>query len=175
MLQPRSLNSAASQSSNSRCDGGKPWVEIDLSQLQHQGQSGSGFNALSEADPSQILSLVKQLSGSVTEVGTSDIDGTATTEYQGQIDLAKSPTGTGFISPQMAQSLGLTDIPVDVWVDGSGRARQVATSFTVIGLTISAQVNLGSFGTPVSVSAPPAADTANGSSLLQGGELGNLL
>jgi hypothetical protein len=50
----------------------------------------------------------------------------------------------------------------------------VATSFTVIGLTVKAQEELGSFGTPVSVSAPPADEVADGSGLLQGGQLGNL-
>jgi hypothetical protein len=156
-------------------DGGKTWVEVDLSQLrQQQGQSVSGVGALSEADPSQILALLQQLGGSVTRVGTADAEGVPTTEYQGRIDLAASSGTSSIVSRQVAQSLGLSDVPVDVWVDGAGRARQVATSFTVIGVSIKAQVNFGNFGVPVSVSAPPAGDTANGSSLLQSGGLGDV-
>jgi hypothetical protein len=160
----------------SALDGGKPWVHVDLSQFEQQeSENDGGIGALSDGDPSQILGLLQQLGTSVTEVGTADIDGVPTTEYQGQIDLTKTSTGSTIISSQMAQSLGLTNIPVDVWVDSAGRARQVSTSFTVLGLDVKAQVNLGSFGTPVSVSAPPADQTADGSSLLQTGKLSNLL
>jgi hypothetical protein len=156
-------------------DGGKPWVHVDVSQFeQHQSQSSGPAGALSTGDPTQVLQMLQQLGGSVTEVGHADIDGVSTTEYQGQIDLTKSTTGSTIVSPQMALALGLQNVPVDVWVDNQGRARQVATSFTVIGLTVKAQEELGSFGTPVSVSAPPADEVADGSGLLQGGQLGNL-
>jgi hypothetical protein len=156
-------------------DGGKPWVHVDLSQFeQRQGQSSGPTGALSTGDPTQVLRLLQQLGGSVTEVGTANVDGVPTTEYQGQIDLSHSTTGSTVISQQMAQALGLQNVPVDVWVDNEGRARQVETSFTVLGLSVKAQEQLGSFGTTVSVSAPPADQVADGSSLLQSGQLGSL-
>lgn len=156
-------------------DGGKPWVHVSLSQYeQSQGQSTGPAGALSTGDPTQVLQLLHQLGGSVTEVGSADIGGTPTTEYQGEIDLTSSSTGSTIVGQQLAQGLGLQNIPVDVWVDGSGRARQVETSFTVLGLTVKAQEQLGSFGTAVSVTAPPADQVADGSGLLQNGKLGSI-
>lgn len=157
----------------SALDGGKPWVEVDLSQFEQQAEGGLG--GLADGDPTEILGLLQQLAGSVTEVGPQNIDGTPTTEYKGTIDLAGGTTSSTIISKQLAQTLGLSAVPVEVWVDSAGRARQVATTFTVVGLTVTAQENLGSFGTPVSVSPPPPAQTADGSSLLQNGDLGHLL
>ncbi|MDE3085429.1 MAG: hypothetical protein KGJ77_01575 [Acidobacteriota bacterium] len=166
----------------SQVAGGKTWVHVNLSQyLQSQGQSQSGSplgglsQGLSDGDPTEILALLKQLGAQVTEVGPGQVDGVATIEYQGVLDLSGGTTGSTLISPQIAQGFGLTSIPVDVWVDGQGRARRVSTSLSIFGITIKAQEQLGSFGTPVSVSAPPADQVADGSGLLQGGQLGNLL
>lgn len=169
-------------------DGGKPWVHVDAgSYLQKQGQSAGPLSGFSDGDPTQVLGMLEQMSGAVTEVGTANVDGVPTTEYQGTIDLtgrsgaagggsgtSGGSTGSTVVSPQIAQALGLTDIPVDVWVDGDGRARRVQTSFAFFGITVSAQEGLGSFGDPVSVSAPPAGDVADGSSLLDSGQLDNL-
>lgn len=156
-------------------DGGKPWVHVSLSQFeQNSGQTSGPAGALSTGDPAQVLQLLHQLGGSVTQVGTAQIGGVPTTEYQGQIDLTSGTTGSTIVSQQFAQALGLQNIPVDVWIDDSGRARQVETSFTVLGLTIKAQEQIGSFGTGVSVTAPPADQVADGTALLQGGQLGNI-
>jgi hypothetical protein len=164
----------------SAADGGKPWVHVDLSQYeQSQGQSslnlGGLSQGLSDGDPTKILALLKQLGAQVTQVGSGQVGGVATTEYEGVLDLSGGTTGSTIVSPQIAQAFGLTSIPVDVWIDQQGRARQVSTSLSVFGITIKAREQLGSFGTPVAVSAPPADQTADGSSLLRGGQLGNLL
>lgn len=160
----------------SAVDGGKPWVSVSLSDFEHsQGQSSSPIGNLSLGDPTQILGLLKQLTGSVTQVGTSDIDGVPTTEYAGTIDLAGgATTGSTIISPAAAQALGLSNIPIDVWVDDQGRARQVQTSFSVLGLSVKALVHMGSFGTHVSVQPPPSDQVADGSALLHSGQLGSL-
>ncbi|HAM02777.1 MAG TPA: hypothetical protein DCQ30_11235 [Acidimicrobiaceae bacterium] len=159
----------------STLDGGKPWVSVNLSDYEHsQGQSNPLGN-LSLGDPSQALALIKQLAGSVTEVGTSDLDGVPTTEYAATVDLAGSgTTSSTLVSPQIAQALGLSSVPIDVWVDDQGRARQEQTSFSVLGLTVKALVHLGSFGTPVSIPAPPPDQVADGSTLLHNGQLGSL-
>ena len=170
-------------------DGGKPWVHVDASRYeQRQGQSAGPLGGFSDGDPTHVLSMLEQMSGAVTVVGTANVDGVPTTEYQGTIDLtgsssSKSSSGSGdagsstsstVLSPAIAQALGLTDIPVDVWIDGAGRARRVQTSFAIFGLTIKAQEGFGSFGAPVSVTAPPAGDVADGTSLLESGQLDNI-
>ena len=156
-------------------DGGKPWVHVLLSQFeQGQSQSSNPFGSLSDGDPTKILALLQQLGAQVTQVGTSRIDGVATTEYQGVLDLAGGTTSSTIVSQQLAQALGLSSVPVDVWIDGQGRARQVSMSLSVFGLTVKAGEHLGSFGAPVSVSAPPADQVADGSSQIHNGKLGSL-
>lgn len=160
-------------------DGNKPWVSVNSSDyLAKQGQSAGPLGGFSDGDPSQVLSMLRQLNGNVTEVGTAVIDGEVTTEYQSTIDLSganKGSTSSTIISQQLAQAFGLTSLPIEVWIDGQGRARQVKTSFSLFGLTISALSHIGSFGTPVSVSAPPASQTADGTALLNSGQLGDIL
>ncbi|MHB8680537.1 MAG: hypothetical protein ACYDA2_00365 [Acidimicrobiales bacterium] len=160
-------------------DGNKPWVEVNLADyLAKQGQSAGPLGGFTDGDPTQVLAMLRQLTGGVTQVGSAVIDGEQTTEYQGTIDLAGTnggSTSSTIISRQLAQAFGLSSLPVDVWIDGAGRARQVKTSFTLFGLTVSALTHIGSFGTPVSVSAPPPSQTTDGTSLLNSGQLGNVL
>jgi len=156
-------------------DGGKPWVAVNLSDYEHSQGSSDPLANLSLGDPTQALGLIKQLGGSVTQVGTSDVDGVPTTEYAATVDLAgDGTTSSTLVSPQIAQSLGLSAVPIDIWVDDQGRARQEQTSFSVLGLTVKALMHLGSFGTPVSVQAPPPDEVADGSALLHNGQLGSL-
>jgi hypothetical protein len=165
-------------------DGGKPWVSVNLSSyLQKQGNGGGALGDLSTGDPTQILGLLQQASGDVTTVGPATVDGVATTHYRGTIDLSKTtpsaPAGTSVASPAQLQQLehafGLGSLPVDVWVDSQGRARQVQVRLSLLGLTVSVTMNLGDFGAPVSVTAPPSDQTADGSGLLAGGQLGSIL
>lgn len=167
-----------SSPSLSAIDGNKLWVHVNTSAYEQKlGQSDGPLGGFSTGDPSQVLGLLKNLTGNVTDVGTADINGTPTTEYQATIDLigTGSSTSSTILSKQFAQALGLSNIPVDVWIDSAGRARQLKTSFSLFGLTVFALEGIGSFGTPVSVSAPPPDQTTDGTSLLNGGQLGNLL
>jgi hypothetical protein len=161
-------------------DGGKPWVKVDASKyLQKQGQDSGPLGGFSDGDPTQALAMLEQLGTNVTVAGHQVIDGAQTTEYDGSIDLSsvgtRSSTSSTVISKQLMQALGLSTLPVKVWVDDAGRARQVQTTLTVFGITVSATEKIGSFGIPVTVTAPPSADTADGTALLDNGQLGNLL
>lgn len=161
----------------SAVDGGKPWIHVSASDFQKDPSQSGPIGALADGDPTQILTLLKQLGASVTEVGQAQVGGVPTTEYQGTIDLtggAGGGAGSTALGHQLAQSLGLQSVPFDVWIDHAGRARQLRTSFKVIGLTVTAEEQLGSFGSAVSVTPPPADQTADGSTLLHSGQLGNL-
>jgi len=155
-------------------DGGKQWVSFTLAGFQQEVGSSDPLISLADGNPTATLGLLESLTGTVTEAGKSDIDGVPTTEYQADLNLAHPTTSSTIISSALAQTLGLSSVPVDVWVDSAGRARQVSTTFSVLGLTVTAQVGLNSFGSPVSVTAPPADEVVPGSALLQGGQLGSV-
>jgi len=178
-LQMRQIGSTlyVSAPQLSSLDGGKPWVQVNTNDyLQKVGQSAGPLGGFSDGDPTQVLSMLDHLSAGVTNLGPALVGGIETTRFRGTIDLTgtSSSPGSTVISSQMASALGLTSLPIDVWIDGQGRARQVQTSFSLFGLTVGAKVDLGGFGTPVSVAVPGADSTADGSSLLDSGQLGNL-
>lgn len=158
-------------------DGGKPWVHVSASSyLQKEGQSTGPLGGFATGNPSDVLGLLQHLTGNVTTVGQEQVDGVQTTHYRATIDLTSPGTSTSstVLSQQLAQALGLADVPVDVWLDSAGRLRQLKTSFDILGLTVGATEQMGSFGSPVTVTVPPASQTADGTGLLSQGKLGSL-
>ena len=117
------------------------------------------------------------------------VGGVPTTEYRGTIDLSKAlgqvagaAPGTGAggsggssLSQGLAQAFGLGAIPVSVWVDNDGRARQVTMNMAIFGIHLDMTLGLSDFGESVTVTPPPADQVADGSSLLQGGQLPDIL
>lgn len=162
-------------------DGGKPWVHVDTSSYrQDQGQNAGALGGFQDGDPGQVLTLLQRLGAQVTDVGPADIGGVATTHYRGSVDLTSpstsgSSTGNGAFGRGLAKLFGFGAVPVDVWVDSDGRARQVQVTLSLFGVAVSAQEDFSDFGTPVVVDAPPAGQVADGSALLQSGMLKNLL
>ena len=64
---------------------------------------------------------------------------------------------------------------MSVWVDNDGRARQVTMNMSIFGIHLDMTFGLSDFGESVTVSPPPADQVADGSSLLQGGQLPDIL
>lgn len=104
--------------------GGKSWIKLDLDKATGGAISGA-MNA--SQDPASQLKLLSALSGA-KEVGKEKIGGDETTHYHGELDynqVAKS----GPLELRKAAGLALKvmenpTIPVDVWVDDSGRVRR---------------------------------------------------
>jgi hypothetical protein len=144
--------------------GGKPWLKADLSSLV--GNSG-----LNSYDPTQILSLLVGETDSITKVGAETVDGQKTTHYEAILDLNKSkasPTLTQLLA-KLEPILGGSTLPIDAWIDSSGKLVQTKMAMTLenppanapsagasafpIAETITE--NLSDYGVPVSVSVPP--------------------
>lgn len=155
---------------------GAPWVSVPESSYESQG----GLGSFTSPDPSQFLSGLDQVSDGVTEVGPGTVGGVAAVEYRADIDVSKASQSEGASSAQgqalqqALSQLGLTSVPVDVWVDSAGRLVQLAESLTIFGMHLQLTVDLSHYGVPVVVSPPPADQTTGGSGLLQNGELGKL-
>ena len=128
----------------SSATGGKPWVKVDLSAYENAIGSGTGdpLGGATSGDPAQLLQLLKKVGAQVTEVGPATIGGVPTTEYQATIDLSKAigqgtSSGSGAVlqpAQGLAQALGLGNVPVSVWVDNEGRARQMAMNLSLFGV-----------------------------------------
>jgi hypothetical protein len=107
------------------------------------------------------------------KVGTATIGGVETTEYSAAIDLSRTSGTTGVVQqmlPKLEQLIGSNELPVDVWVDGTGRLAQFEMNTELLHAPAGASSQeagafpiretitetLSKWGTTVNVSAPPA-------------------
>ncbi len=104
-----------------------PWVRLVLSELQGL----PGLEQLQEysSDPSQTLVFLEGVTGEVEEVGEEEVRGAATTHYRFTVDLGEAveqaDDRTRPFLEQQIETLGVTELPTEVWLDGEGRiARQ---------------------------------------------------
>ena len=150
----------------------KEWIELDLEALgADAGIDLSQLEQLGQGDPSQALDYLRA-TGSVEEVGTEEIGGVETTHYQGSIMLdsvveqvpAEQQEAVRKAIEKLKKQTGLTEIPVDVWVDGDGLLRRMSLTYTakvpVGGETQDASstvtMEFSDYGIEVDVEAPPA-------------------
>jgi hypothetical protein len=150
--------------------GAHPWVALDLaSRAKRPGEFG-GTSWPAAFSAASLLTRLRTVStAGFDERGAATVNGVATTAYAGEIDLAKlaglakdaAPSAAkalGSVEPQLAASV----VPVEVWVDAGGRIRQITASLTPAGAStpaLAVTIDLDDFGAPVSIAAPPAAET----------------
>jgi hypothetical protein len=113
---------------------GKTWVKGDAKTLStaDAGQLKQ-FGSLAGTDPRDIFGLLKAVSGSIEAVGTDEIRGVETSHYRATIDPAKleklvpaaQRESLGGLDQSIQQS-GLTEIPVEIWVDSEQRVRKLS-------------------------------------------------
>ncbi len=179
-----------------RIDGGKAWIRVDQSSYLHHESSLLGpLAGLSTGDPMQALAMLRDVSSSVTRVGTAQMNGVAVTEYRADVKIASlfgklgqsegavgSPgsgnSGASARRTRQAEKLlnahGIDSLPLYVWIDGQGRVRQVEVKVSLGGVTSTTVISMSAFGIPVAVAATPAAQTANGSSLMSGNAMSGM-
>jgi hypothetical protein len=101
----------------------------------------------------------------VTTVGPATVRSVPTTEYRASIDLTrvgqlKDPAGRAALQ-KLASELHATSLPVTVWLDGQGRVAQesykVSVPTSAGTTTTSATIGDYDFGSPMTISGPPAA------------------
>jgi hypothetical protein len=156
--------------------GGKPWISIDANKVAQQ-QYGTSLSELGGglSDPSDTLGYLRGAGDQVREIGPDTVDGAPTKHYDVTLDLDKASAGQ---SPQgrqatqkLEQQLGTHTLPAQVWVDDQGRLRKMTFSETIPNpgagqqqngpISIAVTETLSDFGTPVTVTAPPADQTAD--------------
>jgi hypothetical protein len=147
---------------------GKAWVEVPI------GSAGS--NAETE-NPTTLLAILEAGSSAVRRVGTARLDGVQTTIYTATIDPSQdlqhlSPQLRKLEQQSLSQFAGTTSVPVELWVDGQGRVRQLVEHATLTPKAESAAaaagtirmvvtVGLSHYGLPVSVTIPPASQVSH--------------
>src|SRR3954471_15249062 len=104
--------------------GGKSWIKLDLDKASGGAISGA-MNA--SQDPASQLKLLSVLTDA-KEVGKDKVGGEQTTHYHGDLDYNKvAKSGPRELRKAAELALKVTadaTVPVDVWIDDSGRVRQ---------------------------------------------------
>ena len=132
---------------------GKPWVlltpdskSIVISQLAATVQP-----ILAVASPASLVAFARSAS-SARNLGPGTVGGVATTHYRVVVDAAKLPASV----PSSITAGGKSSFPIDMYLDATGRPRQVSGTFSISGQTVTPTIVLSAYDAPVSVSAPPA-------------------
>jgi hypothetical protein len=159
--------------------GGKEWLKLDVAAAAKSRNVDLGqFRQLTQNDPTQMLAYLRATSGEIEKVGTEDVRGVETTHYRAKVDLDKvadqappnlRKTFRASID-SLKKGLGTDTIPVDVWVDHDNLVRRLAEHLPVAGGgQIDFSVDFYDFGTPVTISPPPASETLDLGKVLGGG------
>jgi hypothetical protein len=132
----------------------KPWLLIspDSSNplVQQLAASLGSVEQSSSLDQYATFTQAATITGQDSE----QLDGVDTTHYQLQVDVTQLPNDLPGRSDLL--SAGLTTLPLELWVDSSGRPVKITENFTVQGTAVSTVVTLGAFDAPVTITAPPA-------------------
>ncbi len=155
---------------------GKEWVRLDLAQLAKQQGVDLGSLVDSNPTPNGALAYLQGSTGKVRDLGKEKVKGVETTHYRATIDLERAAQRAKGSTRQSIRRVidvaGVKRLPVDVWVGDDGYVRKV-TYRQHSGRTQSAKITmeLYDFGSPVTITPPPAAAVIDFEKLLgaQGG------
>jgi hypothetical protein len=155
-----------------RYPGDEPWLRFDF-EAADRAQYGAPlyvFRPGRPDDPWQVLGFLPAAS-QASLLGTERVGGTSTRHYRATVrlsDLAElGPPQTRASRQRFQQMVGLSEVDIQVWLDGDGRLRRLRLSvplhltgaeWTSTGGEVvadtTATVEFSDFGTPVRVDAP---------------------
>lgn len=153
---------------------GKPWIGFSLSKL---GQA-AGIDVQSlenqgrQADPA-LNARMLTASKDVRSVGKETVGGVSTTHYAGTFALSDALAKLGSTERAQAQKIfsqtGLDTLKFNLWVDGRQLPRKLTLatpSSSKVDFTTT--MNYTAFNAPVTITAPPKDQVADGSQLRPG-------
>jgi len=151
---------------------GKSWIKFDMSALgagkgMDAGQLGAGQADKNPASDSTFLTGSKD----VKKVGTETVEGVKTTHYKGTVtvaDLKASLKGENKTvreqrekSLEQYQKMGIDSMTMDMWIDGDDHTKQFRMRGDADKGPMDMTITFLDYNKPVTVTAPPAKDTAD--------------
>jgi hypothetical protein len=155
---------------------GKSWLSIDLSSLQKEAAQDPSSGSLG-SNPAVMLQMLAQQGNTVVPLGPSTVDGSAVNGYSVTVNPARAEQQIkkAKLPPWMqlaVAGLKVHDLRFKVYVDQSGLLRsmvsQVSESTGAAGnVSFSETLDFSDYGTPVTVTTPPASQVESFEQLLQ--------
>jgi hypothetical protein len=145
---------------------GKTWVSADASTLA-SGDSGLGSDLNGMDDPSAMLHQLQNQGDPVASLGPSTFEGTSVNEYSATIPLSQLENDFGQLPAddrQLASAMLPSSITEKVYIDDTGLLRGVVVPISISldghSLSETVQMSYSNYGTPVTVTPPPANEVA---------------
>jgi hypothetical protein len=157
---------------------GKQWVSVDTSQFGSGNAGALGGGLATFGNPDAMLQQLRSEGGTVTSLGPTTYDGTAVTEYSVELPPSDIEKGLGELPSSVRHALssvGPSSIEAKVYVAHGNllKAIDLPLSFGLAGQTMYEDMTMvfSNFGTPVTVTPPPASEVTPFSQFA-GGALG---
>ncbi|AZP19749.1 DUF1396 domain-containing protein [Streptomyces aquilus] len=161
---------------------GKTWVKFDMSALSDEqlggGAAGAGQAEQNPAAESTFMTGAKD----VKEVGTEKVDGVETTHYTGTLTLDalrdsfknedKATREKREKSVQQYEKMGVDKLTMDMWIDGEDHTKQFRMKGAADKGMLDLTITFLDINKPVTVTAPPAKDTADLAEMLKDAQSG---
>ncbi|MGW2717907.1 DUF1396 domain-containing protein [Streptomyces sp. NPDC001492] len=160
---------------------GKSWIKFDMSALGggkglNANQLGAGQANQNPATNSTFLTGSKN----VKKIGTETVEGVRTTHYEGKVtvaDLKASLKGRNkTVREQREKSLdqfekmGVDAFTMDMWIDGDDHTKQFRMRGEADKGPLDLTITFLDINKPVTVTAPPAKDTADLAAMMKGAQ-----
>jgi hypothetical protein len=142
--------------------GAKPWLKASVGSTNPVlRQLAASLGTVEQSATLTQYGSFAQAASSLRTVGTEQVNGQKATHYSLIVDVAKvhSAAISAATKAEMSQA-GVTNIPVDIWVDGQGHPVKVSDRFTLKGQVVSTDVSVSRLNQPVTITAPPASQVS---------------
>jgi hypothetical protein len=159
--------------------GGKQWLKFDLMKAAGLPGLSSLQGSSTMTDPSQMLQYLLAASNGVTNLGHQRVDGVETTHYRARLSLdrlggnlpAAERSRIERSLSQLQQTTGVSEVPVDVWIDAHHLVRRIAMSLAMRAangplMQENATVDISNYGPQPRPTPPPADQVADIGSLI---------
>jgi len=148
-----------------RADTGKPWVKLSDRRLGQRADATISklVQVIETSDPLTQTAMLTA-SKDLRRVGTQVINGVRTTHYTGSYSaaasVAKVPAILRGLVQSMNESLGITTVHFDAWLDRQHEIRKIITVEAAGGTEFTSEVRVLAINQPVNVVLPPASQVA---------------
>jgi hypothetical protein len=137
----------------------KPWLLVAPGSTNPVvAQLSSSLSQLRSSTSLDKFAEFAKLAKKIKVDGPATIQGNPATHYSIRVDTSKLPVSAE--AKKQIKKSGIRTIPIELWVDDTGRPVKMTEKIAVGGQHVDVTVVLSKFNAPVSIKAPPASQVS---------------